>query len=47
MKKGWTILKEILRGAWITSRHFFVNMWFHTLRFVGIRTHRRGAVTIQ
>jgi NADH-quinone oxidoreductase subunit I len=47
MLKSWIVLREILRGAWITSRHFFVNMWFHTLRFVGIRTRRSGAVTIQ
>ncbi len=38
---------EILRGSWITSRHFFVNMWFHTLKVLGIKTKRRGAVTIQ
>jgi len=39
--------REILRGAAITARHFFVNMTFHTLRLVGVRTRRRGAVTIQ
>ncbi|MEA2063311.1 MAG: NADH-quinone oxidoreductase subunit I [Gemmatimonadota bacterium] len=40
-------LPEILRGIWITNRHFVVNMFFHTLNFVGIRTRRKGAVTIQ
>lgn len=38
---------EIIRGSWITSRHFLVNMWFHTLKVLGIKTRRRGAVTIQ
>lgn len=38
---------EIIRGSWITSRHFLVNMWFHTLKVLGIKTKRRGAVTIQ
>ncbi len=38
---------EILKGSWITCRHFVVNMWFHTLWFLGIKTKRRGAVTIQ
>lgn len=38
---------EILRGSWITCRHFVVNMWFHTLWTLGIKTRRRGAVTIQ
>jgi NADH-quinone oxidoreductase subunit I len=47
MIKGWVIAKEILRGSWITARHFTVNMWFHTLRLVGVKTARRGAVTIQ
>jgi NADH-quinone oxidoreductase subunit I len=41
------VIREIARGAAITSRHFFVNMTFHTLRLVGIRTKRQGAVTIQ
>lgn len=47
MIKAWRVVKELLRGAWITSRHFFVNMTFHTLRLFGVRTKRRGAVTIQ
>jgi NADH-quinone oxidoreductase subunit I len=47
MKKGWIVFKEILRGGWITARHFTVNMWFHTLRFFGVKTRRKGAVTIQ
>jgi NADH-quinone oxidoreductase subunit I len=47
MKKGWIVFKEILRGAWITARHFTVNMWFHTLRLFGVKTRRRGAVTFQ
>jgi NADH-quinone oxidoreductase subunit I len=47
MIKAWKVAKEMGRGAWITARHFFVNMTFHTLRLFGIRTKRRGAVTIQ
>jgi len=47
MGKVWGTVKEIVRGAAITARHFFVNMTFHTLRLFGIRTKRRGAVTIQ
>lgn len=46
MVKAWSVLKEILRGAGITARHFFVNMAFHTLSLFGVRTKRRGAVTI-
>ena len=46
MKIG-SVLKELLRGAAITARHFFVNMAFHTLKLFGVRTKRRGAVTIQ
>ena len=42
-----TYLWEILKGLWITNRHFVVNMFFHTLHFVGIKTRRKGAVTIQ
>jgi NADH-quinone oxidoreductase subunit I len=47
MLKSWRVLKELLRGGWITARHFAVNMVFHTLRLFGVRTKRRGAVTIQ
>lgn len=47
MKKSWIVFKELLRGGWITARHFSVNMWYHTLRLLGFRTKRRGAVTFQ
>ncbi len=47
MKKGWAAFKEILRGSWITARHFAVNMVFHSLKLFGIKTRRKGAVTIQ
>jgi len=47
MIKAWRVLKEIGRGAVITARHFFINMIFHTLRLFGVKTERRGAVTIQ
>ena len=38
---------EIIRGSVITTRHFIVNMFFHTLKILGIKTKRKGAVTIQ
>jgi len=38
---------EIIKGGWITTRHFIVNMFFHILNLVGIRTRRKGAVTTQ
>ncbi len=47
MIKGWQVVKELVRGAAITARHFFVNMTFHTLRLFGIKTKGRGAVTVQ
>jgi NADH-quinone oxidoreductase subunit I len=47
MLKGGLVLKELLRGVAITARHFFVNMTFHALKLFGVRTRRRGAVTIQ
>ncbi len=47
MIKPWQVLVEIVRGAAITMRHFFVNMTFHALGLFGVKTKRRGAVTIQ
>jgi len=38
---------EIIKGSIITIRHFVVNMWFHTLKVFGIKTKRKGSVTIQ
>jgi NADH-quinone oxidoreductase subunit I len=38
---------EIIRGGLITCRHFFVNMWYHVLKVLGVKAKRRGAVTIQ
>lgn len=38
---------EIIRGSIITIRHFVVNMHFHILKVLGIKTKRKGAVTIQ
>ena len=37
----------LVKGLLITARHFLLNLFFHFVRFVGIRTRRRGAVTIQ
>ena len=38
---------EVIRGLWVTNRHFFVNMWRHTLNLVGVKTKVRPAVTYQ
>lgn len=38
---------EIIKGALITIRHFVVNMHFHIMKLLHIRTKRKGAVTIQ
>ena len=38
---------EIIRGSLITARHFMVNMFFHCLKVLGIKTKRKGSVTIQ
>ena len=38
---------EVLRGLWITNRHFVVNMTRHILKSFGIKTKEPGAVTFQ
>ncbi|UCC40755.1 MAG: NADH-quinone oxidoreductase subunit I [Candidatus Aminicenantes bacterium] len=38
---------EIIRGSIITIRHFVVNMHFHIMKVLRIKTKRKGAVTIQ
>lgn len=40
-------LPEVLRGLWVTGRHFCVNMWRHTLRAIGVKSVPPGAVTYQ
>ncbi len=37
----------VLGGLLITAKHFFVNMWRHTLNAVGVKTSRPGAYTVQ
>ncbi len=39
-------LPEILRGIWITSRHFWKNLFFHALHFLGVFKAIQAAVTI-
>ncbi len=39
-------LPEIFRGLVLTARHFFVNMYFHTLRKLGLATDAQAMVTI-
>lgn len=38
---------EVLRGLWITNRHFFVNIGRHILKVLGFRPLTPGAVTYQ
>jgi NADH-quinone oxidoreductase subunit I len=38
---------EVVRGLALTARHFFVNLWRHTLWAFGIRSGPRGAETFQ
>jgi NADH-quinone oxidoreductase subunit I len=47
MKNFGTLFWALVKGAGITARHFFVNLWFHFLRLIGFRKFRPGAVTIQ
>lgn len=47
MIKALGYFLEIIKGSLITTRHFMVNMFFHTLNFFRIKTKRKGAVTIQ
>jgi NADH-quinone oxidoreductase subunit I len=39
-------LPEISRGLLLTSRHFFRNLWFHTLRVLGLASDEQAMVTI-
>lgn len=47
MIKAFGYFIEIIKGGLITTRHFLVNMWFHTMKVLGVKTKRKGAVTIQ
>ncbi|TEU05937.1 MAG: NADH-quinone oxidoreductase subunit I [Candidatus Aminicenantes bacterium] len=38
---------EIIRGSFITTRHFVVNLFFRNLKVLGIKTKRKGSETIQ
>ncbi len=38
---------EIIRGSLITTRHFVVNLFFRSLKVLGIKTKRKGSETIQ
>ena len=37
---------EIIRGIFITNRHFVVNLFYRILNVLGIKTKRKGSVTI-
>jgi NADH-quinone oxidoreductase subunit I len=47
MIKALGYFLEIIKGGLITTRHFVTNMWFHTLKVLGLKAKRRGAVTFQ
>lgn len=47
MFKQFGYFYQIVKGSVITTRHFIVNMFFHILNLFGIKTKRKGAVTIQ
>ncbi len=38
---------EVLRGLWVTNRHFVVNMWRHIWRLLGVKGRIRPAETYQ
>ena len=40
-------LPEIMRGIWITSAHFFRNLFIHTAHLVGLMKNRQAGVTYQ
>jgi NADH-quinone oxidoreductase subunit I len=47
MIDGLVYFVEIIKGSLITARHFIVNMVYHILKVCGIKTKKKGAVTIQ
>ena len=42
-----TYLPSLFLGLWITSRHFFKNLFIHLLHSLGLFKHWRAAVTFQ
>lgn len=40
-------LPEIVRGVWITTCHFWSNLWVHVLHVFGLARDRKGMVTFQ
>lgn len=42
-----TYLPSLFLGLWITSRHFFRNLFLHALHMLGLFRHIRAAVTFQ
>ncbi len=39
-------IREIVQGLWITSKHFFKNLFLHTLHLFGLAKDKEAAVTI-
>ncbi|HSR69522.1 MAG TPA: NADH-quinone oxidoreductase subunit I [Acidobacteriota bacterium] len=42
-----TYVPEVLKGVWITARHFFRNLWIFTAQRFGLKKTSRGAETYQ
>ena len=42
-----TYLPSVFLGLWITSRHFFENLFVHMMHSIGLMKHVRGSVTYQ
>ena len=40
MFKALGLLGALIRGVWITARHFLVNLFFHSLLLFGIKAKR-------
>lgn len=40
-------ITEVLKGLILTSKHFFKNMRIHIFNLFGVKTGKKGAVTIQ
>ena len=47
MIKSIVFLFEFLRGLWITTKHFWVNIFFNFLKLIGFKIKDKGSVTIQ
>ena len=47
MFKALEVLWELIKGIWITTRHFWVNIFFNFLKLIGFKIKDKGSVTYQ